>query len=182
MFKKGAKRLRSLVNKEAEGGQPDSGKKRNKAEEGAALARRLFFRKDLDHRTLNKKTDAHRLGLGGRRLRALGQGQVLSFVLFGFNKLYEGKSQETAHAGGCGGNKGTGPFWGEADSGLEWRLQLVSSRRRGRLCLESPAMGPSSGTSAGFHPAPGWLPLGVGFLCLVSDTHSIPPSTLGPTS
>lgn len=113
MFKKGAKRLQSSVNKEAEGGQPDSGKRRNKAEEGAVLARRLFFRKDLDYRTLNKKIDAHRLELGGRRLSGSGTGAgfVFCFCLV-LIKLHEGKSQETAHAGGCGGSKGTGPFPG----------------------------------------------------------------------
>lgn len=44
-------------------------RKGNKAEEGGSEARRLFLKKELDHRILKKNPGSHRLGLRGRRLR-----------------------------------------------------------------------------------------------------------------
>lgn len=50
---------------------------------GGFLARRLFLTKDLDHRILNENSDSHTHGLGRRRPRTYGTGQI--FCLFVIN-------------------------------------------------------------------------------------------------
>lgn len=59
---------------------------RNEVEEGGSLARRLFLTKDRDHRILNENPGSHTHGLGRRRLRGYGTGQI--FCLFVINNNY----------------------------------------------------------------------------------------------